>query len=81
MYLEYNTLEASQVVTDSQTVLDNELEKETPKKGNGFAAGEEYFSLSATIGSSSRFQVSIETLTDQHKCLKLPNAVSMNFKL
>ena len=82
-YPEFSTSEASsRVVTETQTALDKELEKDTPRKDVVLPLVKNTFPYRRPLVVQAASQkVSIETLIGQHKCLKLPYAVSMNFKL
>lgn len=80
-YPEYNnTSEASSLaVSESQKALDKELEKETPRKDLVLPLVKTTFPYRRPLVVQAASQkVSIQALIGEHKCLKLPYAVSVN---
>ena len=79
-YPAYNTSEASSLaVSQSQKALDKELEKETPRKDLVLPLVKTTFPYRRPLVVQAASQkVSIQTLIGEHKCLKLPYAVSIN---
>ena len=82
-YPEYTPSEASsKAVSESQKALDKELEKETPRKDLVVPMVKTTFPYRRPLVVQAASQkVSIQSLIEEHKCLKLPYAVSMMLRI